>query len=131
MALRNLCSVILLSVVAAGPVMAQDIALPSGQTVTLMGVIVEDAPAVARFRFLAPAIDPAGAGLTYEAVRDDFAVLCNDYVVPALVQSGLEVPEVVVSLSDREVEFGVAAPEATQFFEPFSLRDGRCIWEQF
>ncbi len=111
--------------------LAQSIALPSGQTVTLIDVIVEDAPPVARFRFLAPAIDPAGDALTYDRVRDDFAVLCDAYAVPAMAQAGVTVREVVVSMSDRVVEFGVASPDATQYFEPFSVQEGRCIWEQF
>lgn len=111
--------------------LAQTITLPSGQTVALIDVIVEDAPPVARFRFLAPAIDPAGDGLTYDRVRDDFVVLCDAYAVPAMVEAGVTVPEVVVSMSDRVVEFGVASPNATQYFEPFSVQNGRCIWEQF
>lgn len=115
------------------PVAAQQqpIPLPSGQSVTFVDVIVEADPPVARFRFLAPDIDPAGRGLTYEEVREDFPVLCADYALPAVLQSGLQVPEVVISLADRPVVFGELTPEATQFFEPFSVADGTCIWEQF
>ena len=39
--------------------------------------------------------------------------------------------QIVISLSDRPVPFGEAAPDATQFFEAFALQDGTCIWEMF
>jgi len=29
------------------------------------------------------------------------------------------------------VPFGTAAPEATQFFEAYSIADGTCQWEMF
>jgi hypothetical protein len=108
---------------------AQDIALPSGQSVTLYDVVLE--PETARFRFLAPAIDPLGEGRTYEDVMDDFQVLCDSYALPALSQAGKDVPDIVISLSDREVTFGTADPSATQFFEPFSVQDGHCSKEDF
>ena len=34
-----------------------------------------------------------------------------------------------ISLSDVAVPFGQAAPEATQFFEAYSVTDGICTWE--
>jgi hypothetical protein len=39
--------------------------------------------------------------------------------------------QVIISLSDTAVPFGESAPEATQFFEAFAIRDGACIWEMF
>ncbi|MDH5531341.1 MAG: DUF6497 family protein, partial [Paracoccaceae bacterium] len=33
--------------------------------------------------------------------------------------------------SDRVVPFGESDPEATQYFEAFSIADGTCIWEAF
>lgn len=123
-------ALIALSTLAA-PAAAQEIVLPSGQTVSFVEVIIEEAPPVARFRFLAPEIDPAGAGRTYEEVMADFPVLCSDYALPAVKAAALDVPEIVISLADRPVAFGVATPEATQYFEPFSIADGTCIWEQF
>ena len=122
---------VIMFVFSAASLAAQEIDLPSGQSVSFVEVIVEEDPPVARFRFLAPDIDPAGRGLSYEDVMADLAVLCSDFALPAIVQSGLEIPELVISLADRPVEFGVPTPEATQYFEPFSIADGSCIWEQF
>ncbi|WP_242494310.1 DUF6497 family protein [Loktanella sp. IMCC34160] len=116
--------------VLPGMAPAEDaVVLPSGQSVTLIDVILEDTPSVARFRFLAPEI--GAGGRTYEEVLDDFPWLCEALAVPALQEAGVEVVEVVVSLSDRVVPFGEADPEATQFFEPFTLDGTACIWEQF
>ncbi len=115
----------------AGAATAQEISLPSGLTVTLHDVIMDAAPEVARFRFLAPAIDPAGEALSYDAVADDFQLLCDSYALPALTEAGQEVAEIIITLMDRPVTFGEISPDATQYFEPFRITAGTCIWEQF
>ncbi|NCT11973.1 MAG: hypothetical protein GW767_04385 [Rhodobacterales bacterium] len=116
--------------VLAGAACAQGVTTPSGQEVTLFDVRVEDA-GVVRFRFLAPAIDPAGQGLVFDDVAGDFGWLCETVALPALAQSGRPAQQVVISLSDREVAFGQAAPEATQFFEAYALDGSTCIWQAF
>lgn len=122
---------VLLCILVAAPAWAEDgIALPSGQTVTFYDVRV-DQPGTYRFRFLAPALDPAGQGLTYDDVVDDFPVLCDTYALPALAAAGETATEIVISLMDRPVEFGVATPDAVQMFEPYTVQDGHCLWEQF
>ena len=122
---------IICTVLWAGAGAAQEISLPSGLTVILHDVIMDAAPEVARFRFLAPAINPEAEALSYDAVADDFQVLCDSYALPALVEAGQSVVEIVITLMDRPVTFGEISPEATQFFEPFSVASGTCIWEQF
>lgn len=57
--------------------------------------------------------------------------LCDDVAVPYLVDNSISPARIVVSLSDRLVPFGQPDPEATQFFELYSLQDGSCIWEEF
>ncbi len=114
----------------AGGVGAQAVTTPSGQQVTLFDVRVEEA-GVVRFRFLAPALDPARQGLVFDDVAGDFSWLCATVAVPALAQSGRSAQQVVISLSDREVAFGQPAPEATQFFEAYSLDGSTCIWQAF
>ncbi len=109
---------------------AQDITLPSGQSLSFFDVRTDD-PGSFRFRFLAPDLDPAGRGLTYDDVMADFPVLCETYALPALAAAGQVATEIVISLMDRPVEFGVATPEATQMFEPYTVQDGHCIGEQF
>ena len=51
--------------------------------------------------------------------------------VAFLTASGPVPAQVIISLSDRAVVFGEPAPEATQFFEAYTVTDGRCQWEPF
>lgn len=113
--------------VCAGAAGAVEVPQPSGQRVSLIDVIVEAAPPLVRFRFLAPDIAPAGGGLSYADVAGDFPYLCENVVLPAIQQAGLAVPDVIISLSDQVVPFGVAAPGATQFFEPYEIVDNACV----
>jgi hypothetical protein len=112
---------------AAAPAAAQDLAVPSGQPLELMERRLEDAPAMARFRFLAPELEARG----FAAVADDFAALCDGYARPALAADGIAVDRVVISLSAQRVPFGETAPDVTQFFEVFRLSEDGCIWEYF
>lgn len=111
----------------ATPVAAQEIAVPSGQPLEFIEVIVEDTPRVARFRFLAPEIEARG----FEAVSEDFPVLCAEIALPALEANALEVEQIVISMSAAPVPFGEPAPGIAQFFELFRPEDGACIWEYF
>lgn len=106
------------------------IAVPSGQTVTLIDVISnEPGPAglTSRFRFLAPDV----AGMEQTAAEADMLALCTTYALPRISSTGPRPAQIVISLSDRVVPFGEAAPDATQLFGAFSLTDGTCIWELF
>lgn len=111
---------------------AQSVTLASGLEVTLMEVLIEEGPArLARFRYLAPAIDPAGQGLDYAATAPDMAELCASHALPALAAEGQTVAEIVISLSDRPVAFGEISPDATQFFEPFTISASGCERSDF
>ncbi|WP_245845055.1 DUF6497 family protein [Pseudothioclava arenosa] len=83
-----------------------------------------------RFRFLAPQIGGQGA-LSVDVALLDIEALCGSFVAPRLANLGPQVEQVVISLSDRIVPFGEAAPEAVQYFEAFSVEDGACTWELF
>ena len=61
----------------------------------------------------------------------DFAWVCAELALPALAANGWAPTEVVVALSDRETDFGVLDPEATQFFEGFRIEDGACVPQAF
>lgn len=108
------------------------LAVPSGNPVILQEWLLDDQPdgvhSYARFRFVMPAI---GQGADFDAVAEDFQHLCDVYALPWLEASGETAQRIVVSLSDRETEFGIADPEVTQFFEVYSHADGACIWEEF
>lgn len=112
-------------VMMAGPLAASEIAVPSGRTLTLFDVIME--PATARFRFVLP---QAGSGVEFVDLVDDLHFLCEDVVVPALAEAGQDVPHLVISVSAAEVPFGEPT-DVVQFFQPFRLQGGACVWEEF
>lgn len=119
----------------SGPVGADEvIKVPSGQTVTYVDTI-RDARGPAgltyRFRFLAPAIARVGGTVSADDAVADMTVLCETFALSRLPDTGPEVQEIVISLSDQPVEFGVPAPEVTQFFEAFRPDGTACIWEGF
>lgn len=107
------------------------IPVPSGQPVTLQDVIW-NVPGpeglTLRFRFLAPQIARDGGRVDYALATEDMAHLCQTYVLPRIAEFGPEPAQIIISLSDMAVPFGQAAPEATQFFDAFTLQDGVCIW---
>lgn len=105
--------------------------LPSGQSVDLQDVIIEEISGrtIVRFRFLAPAIARDGGTVQFAQAERDMELLCEAVALPYLSDHAIPAQSVVISLADREVEFGVANPEATQFFEAYSVEDGICVWE--
>ena len=114
---------------AATPVRAQT--LPSGQSVELQEVIVEEVSGrtTARFRFLAPAIARDGGTVRFAEAERDMELLCEAVALPYVKEQSIPAQSVVISLADREVEFGTANPEATQFFEAYRVENDICVWE--
>lgn len=105
--------------------------VPSGQTVSLIEVL-PDAMADGlslRLRFLAPAI--AEPGFSFDDAVADMEALCREFGLDLLENSYPDAVRIIVSLSDRPVEFGVQDPESTQFFEAYTPDNGDCIWEEF
>lgn len=112
----------------------ESIAVPSGQPVTFHDVIWgEPGPAglTARFRFIAPGIARDSGSVGFETAEADMRFLCESYALPRTEAMAPRPGQIVISLSDRPVEFGRATPEATQFFEAYSAEDGKCIWEGY
>lgn len=110
------------------------IPVPSGQEVRFLDVIHgEPGPEglTTRFRFVAPAIAREGGTVNAEAAQEDMAALCSDYALQRIANTGPQPAQIIIVLADREVAFGEPAPEATQYFEAYSLADGMCIWEPF
>ena len=109
-------------------------ALPSGLKVELLDKFLDIKPdgelTYARFRFLAP--DIAGENAPdFEARLADMDVLCRDYALPHIGVTPEQVDRIVISIADQPTEFGVANPEATQFFESYSIKNSACIWGDF
>ncbi|NNE52400.1 MAG: hypothetical protein HKN30_08350 [Sulfitobacter sp.] len=113
----------------ASPAMAVEV--PSGQPVQLHEVLIDDLGEETwlRFRFIAPRISREADGIGYEAAADDMDHLCQSLVLTYMQDFELEGDMIVVSLSDRPVEFGQADPDVTQFFEAYRPVDNTCIWE--
>ncbi|WP_281256107.1 DUF6497 family protein [Puniceibacterium antarcticum] len=115
---------------AASDVTEEIITLSSGDTAQLQEVI-EDASGmapVARFRFVAPWV---ADGAEYDRVTADMEELCQSYALGRLPDLRARPSLIVISLSQAPTDFGVPSPEITQFFESYSLNDGRCVWEPF
>ena len=113
---------------------ADPIVVPSGQEVRFLDTIhAEPGPEglTQRFRFIAPAIARAGGTIDAEAAQADMEVLCNEFALPRLAQTGPVPAQIIIVLSDREVAFGEPAPEATQYVEAYSIDGDRCVWEPF
>jgi hypothetical protein len=107
--------------------------LPSGRDATLFEVLTDTVGAEAwlRFRFLAPDISTGSGTVDPDQIATDMDALCADVALAYVSEHELTADKVAISLSDREVPFGSSDPDATQFFEVYALRDGRCIWEAF
>lgn len=127
---RIAAAVLLLAAPVAGQVTVD---VPSGQAVTLSEVLLDENPGAlwVRFRFIAPQIAAEGGDIPYEIAGPDMDHLCDTVAIPYLDQHGIDPARVVISLSDRAVEFGASEPGATQFFESYRVEDGACIWEEF
>jgi hypothetical protein len=109
---------------------AQRVAVPSGTDVSLYDVILEPETQVARFRFLVPDIG-GDDGVSFSDAVPDIQYLCDQIVLPGLAENGWTTGDVVISLSAAEVQFGVASPNVVQYFQPFSIQAGACMWEDF
>lgn len=111
------------------PVAAEEIIAPSGQQVEWLETR-QDVPGpeglTFRFRFLAPDID---GKIDTETALDDMQWLCDSWALPRIAGTGPQPMQVIISLAAREVPFGVASDDTTQYFEAFRPEGGRCIWE--
>lgn len=124
--LRALC----IGLGLASPAAALEV--PSGQPVALQEVLVdnlEGGETWLRFRFVMPEIARGAGGVDYDIAGPDMAHLCETLALPYVGEHNLAADMIVISLSDRATEFGVADPEATQIFEAFRPVDNACIWE--
>lgn len=81
-----------------------------------------------RFRFVAPDLTREA---DYEVMADDMIHLCDTLALPYLTEYALQGDVIVISLAQKETEFGLADPDTVQIFEAFRAPDGACIWEGF
>jgi len=125
------------ALLCAAPALAEGaggIALPSGREVAFHDVIWgESGPAglTLRFRFLEPGLAQALDEMDYDDLEADMAYLCETYALARIASTGPQPSQVVISISNRPVEFGEADPEAVQVFEAYTPEADGCIWEGF
>lgn len=107
------------------------VSVPSAQVIYLQEVIADEAPGDLwlRFRFVAPNLSVTGQA--EHALERDMAHLCDHVALPYIETHKIAPARISVSLADRIIPFGQAAPNATQFFELFSAGNATCIWEAF
>ena len=108
------------------------IEVPSGMPVRFHDAIAgeQGVASVYRFRFVAPEIGGA-APRPYEEVAPDMDALCQGFALSQLDGGEPPADRIVISLMAEVVAFGDPSPGTPQYFEAYSLRDGRCIWEAF
>jgi hypothetical protein len=124
-------SVALLCLLAVPALAGDEVPVPSGQTVTFIEAILNEAGPqgrTARFRFLAPGI---AQRVDFETAVADMQHLCDTFALPRVTGTGSLPQQIIISLSAEPVPFGEAAPNVVQFFEAYSLAEGACIWEVF
>lgn len=117
------------------PALAEEIVVPSGQPVSYLDSILDTGGPeglTVRFRFLAPQIaDGAVDRVPFETAAEDMHWLCENFALARLSGQGESAHQVIVTLTDTDIPFGEAAPEATQFFEAYRPEGLSCIWEGF
>ncbi|MGB5558411.1 MAG: DUF6497 family protein [Paracoccaceae bacterium] len=112
---------------------ATPIPVPSGQPVTFHEVLT-DQPGQGlayRFRFVAPDIARDKGQADFELIGRDMEFLCNSYALPRIANGGPVPNQIIISLADRPTVFGEPDPDATQFFEAYSVDGDACMWEPF
>ncbi|MBL4811226.1 MAG: hypothetical protein JKX69_02445 [Rhodobacteraceae bacterium] len=117
--------VIFVGLLWAAPLAAQDLVGPSGLKLDLFEVLIEEAPQIARLRYVATGVTD------FEQVSADFAWLCQNHALPALRQNGWQGAQVVISIASEIRPFGEFHTEIIQFFEGYRPDGDTCIWEAF
>lgn len=122
------------AIAVAAPALSEagdDVVLPSGLTAYLQEMLW-DRPGgglVYRFRFVAPEF--VADLQDFDVTRSDLEYLCNVVALPKLPNIGPEPSQIVISLADRESEFGVIDADLGQVFEAYSVQGDTCVWEVF
>lgn len=118
----------------AAPAVAAPIALPSGHSVTFHDVIwgeLGTSGLTVRFRFLDPALAAREGPAGRIDATDDTQFLCEDFALEQVARAETPPDQIVISISDRPVDFGEPAPDVTQIFEAYTLENGTCQWDMF
>ena len=113
---------------------ADPIRLPSGGEVTFHEVVWgEPGPAglTIRFRFIDPVLANKVNDMDFVDMETDTAFLCESFALDRISNTGPQPQQIIISIADRETEFGEPDPDATQIFEAYSFDGAACAWEGF
>lgn len=111
---------------ATGAVAQTALTLPSGGVATPFDLIEEER--VVRLRYI-------GAGLAQDVnayqtqplrLFQDMKFLCDSHHANRGLDDGTDV---IVTMMDQPVAFGVVDPSVTQYFEAFTIRAGECVFD--
>lgn len=122
----------MVAAVCVAPAHAQvGLAVPSGQSLELREVLIDENPGEPwlRFRFIAPGIGQTGDPSTAERAVADMDHLCEAVALPYISEHGLNPARIVISLSDVAVDFGASNADAVQLFETYRPSNEGCVWE--
>ncbi len=106
--------------------------LPGGLDVERAGTLMEEQPDGETWmilQVLAPGL--AGQRITAADMAEDTLRLCTEWGLPAAREQVTSPDQIVVQIMSEMVERGTPAPDVTQVFAGYRLRDGACIWEDF
>lgn len=105
--------------------------VPSRQKMAFLEVIWpaadETDTRIVRFRFVAPGIAPGAGQIGFDVTEIDMAALCEAVALPAVLARAQPVDQIIISVSDRPVAFGVSDSSVTQFFDAFHQEGTTCV----
>ncbi len=96
---------------AATPAFADQQVVPSGFELSLFDAFVEQPNNLWRFRYQTDGLRLEN----YADVSADFLHLCQEYILPTLTAKNQVPDQIVISIADREVPFGVTDPGTGTF----------------
>ncbi|MGR3462247.1 MAG: DUF6497 family protein [Roseovarius sp.] len=130
--LAGIAASALLAQAPAAAAQEEALRLPSGPEARLFEVLTNRPSGgglIYRFRYVADGFTAETE--RFDAISGDLAWLCETHALPRISNIGPQPVQVIVSLADRESEFGVYDETVTQVFEAYRIENDRCIWEMF
>lgn len=104
--------------------------LPSGAEAALHDVMVDADTQALRLRFVVPQLGE-DYGADPDSVLADMIALCEKHGTALRAEHGADWQGVIITLMAKPVEFGAMDPDTVQFFDAFTVENGRCIWDEF
>ncbi|MEM9434859.1 MAG: DUF6497 family protein [Pseudomonadota bacterium] len=107
---------------------------PSGLKLAAPEVIFEPVGALAssasqvRLRYVAPLIADIEL-FGFDRLEGDFLYLCQQDGLKITTGAAPRATRVIVSIASVPLAFGETAPNITQYFDAFLIKENTCIWE--